>query len=158
MEVCRASGRRGILLTQFPQLLPPRLCEGVRHFNYIPFSRVFPHARAVVHHGGIGTVAQAFAAGVPQLVVPCAHDQPDNAMRVCRLGAGGMLLPKEYETGAVLQSLARLLDSPGVLEDCRRRARDLAGNAALDKACLLIEELGGQAGCVVSANEGGHNV
>ena len=35
----------------------------------------------LVHHGGIGTSAQALAAGIPQLLMPQAHDQPDNAAR-----------------------------------------------------------------------------
>jgi UDP:flavonoid glycosyltransferase YjiC (YdhE family) len=157
VEVCRAGGRRGILLTRFPELLPPRLCEGVRHFDCVPLSEVLPRASAVVHHGGIGTVAQALAAGAPQLVVPCTRDQPDNAVRVCRLGVGSMLLPKEYKTGAVLQGLKRLLNSPDVLENCRRRARGLAGNTALDKACLVIEQFGGQADRVFAAKRGGRS-
>jgi len=158
VEVCRAAGRRAILLTQFPEVLPHRLCEGVRHFDYVPFSQALPHARAIVHHGGIGTVAHALAAGAPQLVVPSAHDQPDNAVRVCRLGVGSMLLPKQYKTGAVLQRLDRLLNSPSVMENCRRRAKDLAGNTALDKACVLIEQLAGQADRVVAPAEGEEKV
>ena len=52
----------------------------------MPFSSVFPLCAAVVHHGGIGTCAQALAAGVPQLTMPLAFDQPDNATRLSRLG------------------------------------------------------------------------
>ena len=77
-----------MFLTQYPEQLPARLPNGVRHFNYIPFSTVLPRAAAFVHHGGIGTTAQALAAGVPQLVVPLAHDQPDNAVRIRHLGVG----------------------------------------------------------------------
>ncbi len=73
-EVCRRSHWSGILLTQFPEQLPATLPEGVCHFDYVPFSQVLPRAAAFVHHGGIGTVAQALAAGVRQLVVPLAHD------------------------------------------------------------------------------------
>ncbi len=32
-EVCRISGRRGLFLTQFPEQLPARLPDGVRHFD-----------------------------------------------------------------------------------------------------------------------------
>jgi len=88
VEACRAGGWRAILLSQFAEQLPPHLHENVRAFNYIPFSAVLRRAAALVHHGGIGTTAQALAAGVPQLLVPFAHDQPDNAVRVRRLGVG----------------------------------------------------------------------
>jgi len=141
-EVCRGSGRRGILLTQFPEQLPANLPDGVRHFNYVPFSQVLPRATAFVHHGGIGTTAQALAAGVRQLVVPLAHDQPDNALRVRRLGVGDMLPPKNYRTKTVLDRLHRLLESPVIAENCRRRAADLATNTSLERTCDLIEQIG----------------
>ena len=44
-----------------------------------------------VNQGGMGTTAQALRAGVPQLVIPFAHDQYDNASRVRRLGCGRVL-------------------------------------------------------------------
>ena len=141
-EVCRASGRRGLLLTQFPEQLPARLPETVRHFHYVPFSEVLPRAAAFVHHGGIGTIAQGLAAGVPQLVVPLAHDQPDNAVRVRKLGAGTLLLPKQYEVKTVLRSLEALLSSAAIRENCRQRSRDLSAGNAMDRTCDLIEALG----------------
>src|SRR5438445_634188 len=63
-------------------------------FEYVRFVRVFGRAAAVVHHGGIGTTSQCFRAGVPQLIMPMAHDQPDNAARVKRMGVGDYLYPK----------------------------------------------------------------
>jgi UDP:flavonoid glycosyltransferase YjiC (YdhE family) len=141
-EVCRRSGWRGILLTQFSEQLPATLPEGVRHFNYVPFSQVLPRAAAFVHHGGIGTTAQALAASVRQLVVPLAHDQPDNAVRVQRLGVGDMLLPKNYRTKTVLDRLHRLFESPAIAKNCRRRAADLATNTTLERTCDLIEQIG----------------
>jgi hypothetical protein len=49
---------------------------------------VLPHCAAIVHHGGVGTLAQGLAAGVPQLVMPMGFDQPDNATRSSALGVG----------------------------------------------------------------------
>lgn len=133
-EVCRRIGRRGILLTQFPEQLPAELPDGVRHFDYVPFSEVLPRAAAFVHHGGIGTTAQAFAAGVPQLVVPFAHDQPDNATRVKRLGAGDYLVPRKYKAAAVAKRLNALLETGVVMQRLRK-------SEAIDSACQLLEQL-----------------
>jgi UDP:flavonoid glycosyltransferase YjiC (YdhE family) len=144
-EVCRASGWRGLLLTQFPEQLPNSLPVGVRHFHYVPFSAVLPRAAAFVHHGGIGTTAQALAAGVPQLVTPLAHDQPDNATRVKRLGVGDFLPIKRYKMARVRERLARLMKSATVKENCRRYAQELTGRTALEQTCALVEELGGRA-------------
>ncbi len=141
VDICRRSGWRGVLLTQFPEQVPAPLPERVRHFTYVPFSKVLPRAAAFVHHGGIGTTAQALAAGVPQLVVPMAHDQPDNAVRLRRLGVGDMLLPKDYRTTTALNHLRGLLGSPTIRENCRRRAGDLLASNTLERTCELIERL-----------------
>ena len=45
--------------------------------DYAPFSEIFPRARIVIHHGGIGTTGQALRAGKAQLVVPLFADQFD---------------------------------------------------------------------------------
>jgi len=141
VKACRAGGWRGVLLTQFPDQLPPDLPESIRHFDYAPFSAVLPRAKAFVHHGGIGTTAQALAAGVPQLVIPFAHDQPDNAVRVKRLGVGDFLLPGRYRARAATRKLEALLSSDEVHEQCRRRAAELRRFDGLAPACDLIEKL-----------------
>ena len=105
-------------------------------------SEVLPRAAAFVHHGGIETTAQALAAGVRQLVVPLAHDQPDNAVRVRRLGVGDFLLPKAYKASAVVKRLDSLRGSAEVAAACRQRAGEVAAGTGLEQACDLIEELG----------------
>jgi UDP:flavonoid glycosyltransferase YjiC (YdhE family) len=141
VEVCRRGGRRGLLLTRFPRQLPPSLPPGVRTFSYAPFSLVFPASAAVVHHGGIGTVAQALAAGIPQLIVPFAHDQPDNACRVRRLSAGTMILSGAYRPRRAVRELDRLVASEQTAAVCRGLAARVDGKAALERACSLIEGL-----------------
>jgi len=53
---------------------------------------LLPKSRAIVHHGGIGTTAQALRAGIPQVVIPDRFDQPDNALRIASLGLGAAIL------------------------------------------------------------------
>ena len=84
---------RGILLTKYAAQVPDPLPPNVIRVGFAPFRKLFPRCAAVVHHGGIGTVAKALAAGVPQLVLPGAFDQTDNATRVKRLGAGDWFPP-----------------------------------------------------------------
>jgi rhamnosyltransferase subunit B len=101
---------------------------------------VLPRCAALIHHGGIGTTAQAIAAGLPQLVVPTSHDQPDNAVRIRRLCIGDFVLPRAYTKARVIEKLDCLM-SPAVKDNCQRRAADLAGSQSLEKAAVLIEEL-----------------
>ena len=87
-----ATWARGMLVSPFRDQLPARLPPAVMCVDSIPFGRLFPRAAAVVHHGGIGTSAQALKAGVPQLVMPMAFDQHDNADRLVRLAPAGCFL------------------------------------------------------------------
>ena len=140
-EACRLAGRRGLLLSRHPENVPERLPEGVRHSPYVPFSEVLPRSAALVSHGGIGTVAQGLAAGLPQLVMPLSHDQPDNAARLKRLGVGADLLPKRYRAPAVAEKLRELLNDPQVTERAKGLAERIKQERPRERAADLIEAL-----------------
>ena len=126
-----------LALETFAAFLP----DGIRHFEYVPFSQVFPRAAAVVHHGGIGTTAQALAAAVPQLIMHMAHDQPDNAAHVMRLGVGRPISPKAFRAPTVAKLLDELIHSPEVAKRCRSVAALFDGADPLGETCRTIEAL-----------------
>lgn len=132
-------GRRGLFLTGYPEQLPAGLPPTILHRRYAPFSLVLPRAALLVSHGGIGTVAQALAAGIPQLVMPMAFDQPDNALRLQDLGVALWLQPKHFTADRVTARLRQLLDTP----DRRNAAaawRDRLGQLdGIRSACDLLE-------------------
>jgi UDP:flavonoid glycosyltransferase YjiC (YdhE family) len=105
-------GRRAVLLLKEPHNRPRSLPEGVAAFEYAPFSELFPHAAAIVHHGGIGTTGLAMRSGRPMLVMPCAWDQPDNAERAARLGIARTIPRHHYTPARAAAELHRLLDDP----------------------------------------------
>ena len=134
-------GRRGILLSRHTEHLPSTLPEGIISFPYIPFDSTLPRAAAIVHHGGIGTIAQAFAAGIPQVIRPMAHDQPDNAARVQRLGVGLTIPPRQYTPDRVHSSLHTLLTSQNVMAACELYSAKVSPAEALSVVCQEIELL-----------------
>jgi UDP:flavonoid glycosyltransferase YjiC (YdhE family) len=141
VKACEILGCRGILLTKFPASVPARLPAHVRCFGYVPFSRVLPRAAAFVHHGGIGTTAQALAAGVPQLIMPLAHDQPDNAERVRLMGAALVVNSKHYVAKEIVLKLKQLLDNPIYRKRCLAIRERFTGIDPLDETCRLIEAI-----------------
>jgi len=140
IETCQLLGRRGILLTQHPEQLPDELPHGIQHFRYLPFSKVLPRAVALVHHGGIGTTAQAIAAGIPQVIRPMAHDQPDTAARVEKLGVGVSLSPKRFNAASLAEKLGMLITSRSVLDLCTICAQKIHPEQSLDETCSIIEK------------------
>jgi len=141
IDACRKLNQRGILLTRHTGQIPENLPDSIRHFSYAPFSRILPRAAALVHHGGIGTSAQALAAGCPQLVVPFAHDQFDNANRLRRLGVARSIIAKKYTAKSAARELRLLLTEESVRQNCRQIADRLRDDDAVDRTCDLIEEL-----------------
>ena len=95
----------------------------------------------MVYPGGIGTLAQTIQAGIPHLVVPHAHDQPDNAARVERLGLGKRIYPEKYQGRAVASLLKDLLSDSGIIDRCRSFSARIQSESALARACTLIEGL-----------------
>jgi len=134
-------GRRGLLLTPFREQVPAALPPGVEYVPYVPFSQLLPHAAALVHHGGIGTCAQGLAAGVPQVVMPLAHDQPDNAARLRRLGVSRTLPPKRFHGPALAGVLAELLACEATGKACRDVAQRFVGTDPVGETCRLIEDV-----------------
>lgn len=136
-------GRRAVLLVGHePRNRPPTLPDGVLAVAYAPFARLFPRAAAIVHQGGIGTVGEAMRAGVPMLVVPFAHDQPDNAARVQRLGIARTIPRKRYDPARATSELRRLLENPAYAARAADAGRivgleDGAGTAAAALDSLL---------------------
>ncbi len=141
VEACRRLGRRGILLSRFSEHVPALLPGSVKHFPFIPFGQLLPKAAALVHHGGVGSTSQALAAGIPQLAMPLAHDQFDNAARVKRLGVGDWLSPPRFRGPAVATQLDALIGSEAVRGACRRTAERLSGKSGVAAAADAIEDL-----------------
>ena len=126
--------RRAVFVTRELSQLPSPLPPEVMAVEYAPFSTLLRSAAAFVHHGGIGTLSQGFAAGVPQLLMPMAHDQPDNEHRLRRSGAGYGLVPKKFTVERVTTALDELLHSDAIsdsLARCNDRIRTRPGPGAM---------------------------
>ena len=132
--------RRALLLTRFTEHLPT-LPPTAHHEGYAPLSRLLPRTAALVHHGGIGTLAQALAAGVPQLTMPMGFDQPDNTTRLVRLGVAKWVAPSEFSGEKVAPLLNALLTDPAVGSACAKYAALLKDSSALTRTCELLEDL-----------------
>lgn len=101
--------RRAVLLYGIFGDPPSGLTEDVVAFQYAPYSLLFPRAACVVHQAGVGTTGQVLRAGVPQLIVPFAHDQPDNAARCRRLGVAEIINRDKYIAERAAASIGRIL-------------------------------------------------
>ncbi len=142
IEAARRLGERAVLLVgkdAYLETLPP-LPEGIAAFGYVPYADIFPHASAIVHPGGIGTIALALQAGRPMVLAPLAHDQPDNAARTARLGAARVVSMRRYRAARIAAALEALLAEDSYARAAREAARHLAAENGLRTACDVIED------------------
>lgn len=136
-------GRRAVLLigSDIRNVPIGPLPDGIRAFDYAPYSDLFPRAAAIVHQGGIGTTAQALMAGHPMLVVPYGFDQPDNAARVARLGVGKVISRKRYSADNVASILKELLSSEKIASKAVTVGKLVRSEDGAKTACDEIERM-----------------
>jgi UDP:flavonoid glycosyltransferase YjiC (YdhE family) len=114
--------------------------DDVLNVGHVPHEWLFPRTAVVVHHAGAGTTGAALRAGVPQIPVPVAADQPFWADRVERLGVTPGAVPfRKLTAGNLANALVAALREPGY----RDRAAAVASRIATEDG----------AGCVVRAVE-----
>ena len=140
VEAVKKLGKRAVLLTgSDPRTRPSSLPEGVIAVDYAPFSELFPRAAAIVHQGGVGTTGQAMRGGRPMLVVPFAHDQPDNAERVRRLGISRTIPRHRYTANRAASELARLLGEEQYSAKASEVGQLVQKEDGVARACEVLE-------------------
>jgi UDP:flavonoid glycosyltransferase YjiC (YdhE family) len=139
-EAVRRLGRRAVMLVG-PGAAPRISSPDILTLAYAPYSHIFPHAAVNVHQGGSGTTGQALLAGRPMLFVPYGWDQPDNAARVERLGAGLHVPRSRYSATTATAALERLLSDPRYSARAAEVGARLRGEDGLTAACDAIESV-----------------
>jgi UDP:flavonoid glycosyltransferase YjiC (YdhE family) len=124
LQAVRVAGVRAVLLSGWGGLGAGRVPAGCLVVEEAPHGWLFGRVAAAVHHGGAGTTAAAFRAGVPQVVVPHMADQPYWGRRVRELGTGPAPLPRHRLTPEALGTAIRAVVGDGATRD---RAARLAG-------------------------------
>ncbi|ARN82974.1 glycosyltransferase [Methylocystis bryophila] len=108
---------------------------------YLRHSHLFPRAKIIVHHGGVGTSGQAMKAGRPQLVTPYLGEQHDNAARLERLGVARVLPGKRVTAAALEQELAALGKDLSYGANAGAVAAKVAGEDGATVAARRIKEV-----------------
>ena len=137
VAAARQLGRRAVLLGAKQEMLVGGV--EVLTLPYAPYSRIFPHAAAIVHQGGSGTTGQALHSGWPQLIVPYGWDQPDNGARLERLGVALCVARSAYSADSAAAALRRLMTEPSFAARAAEAGARVQGEDALLLACDAIE-------------------
>lgn len=107
----------------------------------VPHAWLFPRMAAVVHHGGMGTTAQGFRAGVPCVICPFFGDQPYWAKISVSLGVGAPSVPRRKLTSDRLSaSIIAAVSGTQLRENARDLASQLQNEDGVVTAAAEIEK------------------
>jgi sterol 3beta-glucosyltransferase len=119
-----------------------QLPDGMYAVDYVPHQWLFSRASCVVHHGGSGTSAAVFRAGVPAIFVPHILDQPFWASLAQKLGVACHAVPPSQLTAEKLsEAIHNTLNAPNCRDAARELGEKIRAEKGTEKARVLIERM-----------------
>jgi UDP:flavonoid glycosyltransferase YjiC (YdhE family) len=119
----------------------PRPAPGVQIESFVPQREVLSRCRAVVCHGGSGTLIDALSLGIPVVVLPLGADQADNADRCEALGTGITLDPLTVASTAIADATRAVIDGSTYSEACASLAAEAITQPSLEDVAELRQLL-----------------
>lgn len=139
VEAIQKAGARALVIGAAPGILPDPLPPDVHALPFAPFSQVYPRCAAAIHHGGIGTTAQALKAGIPAFVVPWGVDQFFTAAQVERIGTGRQMLRRTYTVERATAVIRDLLHEPSYSARARTVSERIVAEDGVATLCDALE-------------------
>lgn len=137
-EALLRTENRGIILSGWSGVRMPSSKE-ILYLNAVPHDWLLPRCKMIVHHGGAGTTSAGLRAGVPNIVVPFAVDQPFWGRRVHAIGAGPNPIPVRQLSIERLVSAILEAGSDAYYERARIIGQTIRSEAGVDLAVDFIE-------------------
>lgn len=141
IAAAKALNKRAVVLYGRDCPRPAGLNDEIVGLEYAPFSLIFPRAACVVHQAGVGTTSQVLRAGVPAVIVPFSHDQPDNAARCRRQGAALVISRHNYNRKTAAEAIEEVLSNADFRSNASRLASIVAEENGISNACDAIENV-----------------
>jgi len=122
LQALEQTQQRAILLSGWGGLQKMDFPASIFMLDSIPFTWLFSHVAAVIHHGGAGTTSAGLRAGVPSIVIPFLGDQYFWGRRIQELGVGPAPIHRSKLT---VERLVQAIQEVITNTDMRQRAAEL---------------------------------
>lgn len=115
--------------------------EDIFILDDIPHSWLFSHMSVVIHHGGAGTTAAGFRAGVPSVIIPHSNDQFAWGKRVFELGVGSKPIPRKKLTSEGLAAAIRYALKDEVRKAATNFGKKIQSENGAEQAANIILDI-----------------
>jgi UDP:flavonoid glycosyltransferase YjiC (YdhE family) len=107
--------------------------------DFMPQDWLLSQVAAIIHHGGVGTIARALRNNCPMLVEPLGNDQFFNAKQILNLKVGTAAHPHKITPDGLANILKYKVLTPEVRDHVKLLGTKIRAENSLDQACHLIE-------------------
>jgi zeaxanthin glucosyltransferase len=128
------------IITGPPELVPDPPAN-VLVVPSVPMLALLPRLDAVISHGGMNTVSETLAHGLPLVIAPIRHDQPVVASQVARAGAGIRVPFSRVRPAQLREALVTILDDPSYRQAAERIRDSFAAAGGAPAAAVRLERL-----------------
>jgi UDP:flavonoid glycosyltransferase YjiC (YdhE family) len=140
LQALELSGQRGIVQAGWGGLATEHLPADIYPLESAPFDWLFPRLAAAVHHGGVGTTAEALRAGIPSIIVPFIADQAFWGWQAEQVGAGTAPIPYYRLTAQNLaQAIRQAVEDESLRLSCAALGAGLKGEDGAATAAQILE-------------------
>ena len=109
--------------------------------RYIPQSLLFPRCDLVISHAGFNTLMAAVGHGLPQVMIPLAADQPNNARRAASLGFAKVVQHADVTPQRLREAVLEVLHTPSYRTAAEEVRREWLGLPGIERGVELLEGL-----------------
>jgi len=140
LEAVRQAGERVIIQGWDEPMNKLSIPPPVFHAGSIPHDWLLERTSGLVHHGGFGTTAAGFRAGIPMLVIPHIIDQFIWGKKVAELGIGPQPIPRNKLNAAQMAEALRQMRSPEMRTKAGAMGEKIRQEEGVELALRLIHE------------------
>lgn len=137
VDALQKAGKRGVISGLQGNISLP---ETVHLIHSVPHTWLFPQMAAVCHHGGAGTSAAGFEAGVPSVIVPFSNDQFAWAHRAYDLKVGAAPVYRKNLTADTLAFAIEFALQDSIVQNAKKLGEQIAGEKGVTITADIIED------------------
>jgi UDP:flavonoid glycosyltransferase YjiC (YdhE family) len=107
--------------------------------SWIPQLTLLHHTAVMVHHGGLNSIMECVQNDVPMVILPCARDQPGNAVRAAHHQLALTADVRSITADRLRGLIGKAMADPGLKLGLRRMKEQIERERGLPQALAFIE-------------------